>query len=77
VQATLVACAARLSAGEHAHAEFRWSARFSVNDWASPILTFVALGVYADLRIPPDPVRYRQARALATLAALAVNVIKI
>jgi hypothetical protein len=50
---------------------------FSANDWAAPILTFVFLSLYADLRIPTDPDRYRQARALATLAALAVNVITI
>jgi hypothetical protein len=49
----------------------------SANDWAAPILTFVFLTVYADLRAPADPRRYRQARALATLAALAVNVITI
>jgi hypothetical protein len=50
---------------------------FSANDWAAPMLTFVFLTVYADLRPPPDPRRFRQARALATLAALAVNVITI
>ena len=50
---------------------------FSANDWAAPVLTFAFLSVYADLRTPPDPHRYRQTRALATLAALAVNVITI
>ena len=50
---------------------------FSANDWAAPILTFVFLSVYADLRTPPDPRRYHQARAVVTLAALAVNVITI
>jgi hypothetical protein len=50
---------------------------FSANDWAAPMLTFVVLTVYADLRTPPQPHRYRQVRALATLAALAVNVITI
>ena len=50
---------------------------FSANDWAAPVLVFVALGVYADLRVPADPRAYRQARALVTLAALAVNVITI
>jgi hypothetical protein len=50
---------------------------FSANDWAAPMLTFVFLTVYTDLRTPPDPRRYHQARALATLAALAVNVITI
>jgi hypothetical protein len=37
----------------------------------------VALSGYADLRVPPDPLHYRQAQALATLAALAINVITI
>lgn len=50
---------------------------FSANDWAAPVLTFVFLSLFADLRISTDPDRYRQARALATLAALAVNVITI
>src|SRR2546430_12706038 len=50
---------------------------FSANDWAAPILTYITLGCYADLRAPGDPVRYRQVRALATIVALAVNVITI
>ena len=50
---------------------------FSANDWAAPILTFVFLSLFADLRTPTDPNRYRQVRALATLTALAVNVITI
>lgn len=50
---------------------------FSANDWAAPALTFLFLTVFADLRAPADPRRYRQARALATLGALAVNVITI
>ncbi|MGH3529497.1 MAG: hypothetical protein ACRDQI_20070 [Pseudonocardiaceae bacterium] len=50
---------------------------FSANDWAAPILTFVFLSLFADLRAHTDPDRYRQARVLATLAALAVNVITI
>ena len=50
---------------------------FSANDWAAPALTFVFLSLFADLRAPTDPDRYRQTRALATLAALAVNVITI
>jgi hypothetical protein len=50
---------------------------FSANDWAAPILVFVFLSVYADLRVPADAGRYRQVRALATLCALAVNVITI
>jgi hypothetical protein len=50
---------------------------FSANDWAAPILTFVTLSVFADLRVTADPRVYGQARALATLAALVVNVITI
>jgi hypothetical protein len=50
---------------------------FSANDWAAPALTYLFLSVYADLRAPADPRRYRQARALTTLGALAVNVITI
>jgi hypothetical protein len=50
---------------------------FSANDWAAPILVFVFLSVYADLQVPADVGRYRQVRALATLCALAVNVITI
>jgi hypothetical protein len=50
---------------------------FSANDWAAPILTFVVLTVYTDLRAPAELRGYRQARALATLAALAINVITI
>lgn len=50
---------------------------FSANDWAAPVLTFVLLSLFADLRAPPAPDRYRQVRALASVAALAVNVITI
>jgi hypothetical protein len=50
---------------------------FSANDWAAPVLTYVALSVYADLRPPPDPARYRQTRALAALLALVINVLTI
>ena len=50
---------------------------FSANDWAAPVLTYVFLSLYADVRIPADPRRYAQTRALATLASLAVNVITI
>jgi hypothetical protein len=50
---------------------------FSANDWAAPALTYVVLSGYADLRAPADPHRYCQVRALATLGALAVNVITI
>jgi hypothetical protein len=50
---------------------------FSANDWAAPILIYLTLGVYADLRPSSDTARYRQVRALAFVVALAVNVITI
>jgi hypothetical protein len=50
---------------------------FSANDWAAPVLTYLALSVYADLRPPPDPARYRQTRALTALLALVINVVTI
>ena len=50
---------------------------FSANDWAAPVLTYLALSVYADLRPPPDPARYRQTRALAALLAVVINVVTI
>lgn len=50
---------------------------FSANDWLAPVATYLFLTVYADLRPPADPRRYGQARALAVLASLAVNVITI
>ncbi|UJB43137.1 hypothetical protein [Streptomyces sp. A1-5] len=50
---------------------------FSANDWAAPVLTYVFLGTYAQLRTPADPRRYAQASALAVIASLAVNVITI
>lgn len=50
---------------------------FSANDWAAPVLTYVFLGLYAGLRPPADTRRYDQARALAFLASLAVNVVTI
>ncbi len=50
---------------------------FSANDWAAPVLTYVVLSVYGDLRPPSDPARYRQTRALAALIALVINVVTI
>ncbi|WP_432850604.1 hypothetical protein ACQPXB_21660 [Amycolatopsis sp. CA-161197] len=50
---------------------------FSANDWLAPVATYLFLTVYADLRPPADVRRYGQARALAVLASLAVNVITI
>ena len=49
----------------------------AANDWLAPVITYTALGVYAQLRTPADPRRYAQARALATIASLAVNVVTI
>jgi hypothetical protein len=67
---------------------WRWSANmpqlnddglpgFSANDWLAPVLTYVILSAYADLRAPADLRRFAQTCALATIAALAVNVITI
>jgi hypothetical protein len=50
---------------------------FSANDWLAPVLTYLFLGLYADIRAPAQIRRYGQARALATLAALIVNVVTI
>src|SRR5205814_3518449 len=50
---------------------------FSANDWAAPILTYLILRVYADLRPPADPARSRQVRPLPFGLALAVHVITI
>ena len=66
----------------------RWSANmpqlnddglpgFSANDWLAPVLVYVFLAVYADLRSPVEPRRFAQARALAAVAALVVNVVTI
>jgi hypothetical protein len=50
---------------------------FSANDWAAPMLAYLALGGYADLRLPKEPARYKRLRAMAGLICLAVNVITI
>ena len=50
---------------------------FSANDWLAPVLTYVVLAAYADLRTPQEPRRFAPTRALAAIAALAVNVIAI
>ena len=50
---------------------------FSANDWLAPVVTYVALSAYADLRAPADPRRFAQTRALATVAARVVNVVTI
>ena len=67
---------------------WRWSANmpqlnddglpgFSANDWLAPVLTYVVLAAYADLRGPAEPRRFAETRALATIAALVVNVVTI
>ena len=50
---------------------------FSANDWAAPMLAYLVLGGYADLRPPADAARYNQVRALAGLICLVVNVVTI
>jgi hypothetical protein len=50
---------------------------FSANDWLAPVLTYVFVSMYAAGRPPADARRFEQARALAVLASLAVNVITI
>jgi hypothetical protein len=50
---------------------------FSANDWLAPTLTYLWLSVYRNLRPPRDPRSYGKAQALATIVALAVNVITI
>ena len=51
--------------------------RFSANDWLAPVVTDVVLGLYAAVRATGDERRFAQARALAVVIALAVNVITI
>jgi hypothetical protein len=50
---------------------------FSANDWLTPVVTYVGLGLYAAARPPVDAIHWAQARALVTLTAFAVNVITI
>jgi hypothetical protein len=50
---------------------------FSANDWLAPAVTYLFLGWYAQVRPPADARRYGQARVLAAVASLAVNVITI
>jgi hypothetical protein len=50
---------------------------YSANDWLAPVITFVALSIYADLTPPTNPRRFGQVRAAATIVAFAVNVITI
>ena len=50
---------------------------FSANDWLAPIVTYVALSVYAGLFPPSNERRFSEVRAAATITAFAVNVITI
>jgi hypothetical protein len=50
---------------------------FSANDWAAPMLAYLVLIGYPDLRKPKDPTRYNQVRALAGVICLVVNVVTI
>jgi hypothetical protein len=50
---------------------------FSANDWAAPAIAYLSLSVYADLRQPSPEAAFRQVRALAAVACLAINVITI
>jgi hypothetical protein len=53
------------------------AAPFSANDWAAPVLVYVALGCYAGLRPPTDARRFGHIRTALTLISLAVCVITI
>ena len=50
---------------------------FSANDWLAPVMTYIFLSAYADLRSPGDPRRFGQIRAVAVLISLVVNVVTI
>ncbi|HEX9354163.1 MAG TPA: hypothetical protein VF933_10165 [Streptosporangiaceae bacterium] len=50
---------------------------FSANDWAAPVLTYLSLSVYADLRQACRTDAFRVVRALAALACLVINVVTI
>ena len=50
---------------------------FSANDWAAPVLAYLSLSVYADLRKPCPAGAFREVRALAALACLIINVVTI
>ena len=62
---------------EHAAAQQGRPARLVGQRLARPAITYLFLGLYAQARLPADPRRYGQARALATLGSLIVNVITI
>ena len=50
---------------------------FSANDWAAPVLAYLALSVYADLTKPAPADAFRQVRALTAVACLVINVVTI
>ncbi len=50
---------------------------FSANDWLAPVMTYVFLSAYADLRSPADPRHYVQVRTIAVAISLLVNVVTI
>lgn len=50
---------------------------FSANDWLAPVMTYVFLSAYADLRSPVDPRSYGQIRTIAVVISLFVNVVTI
>jgi hypothetical protein len=50
---------------------------FSANDWLAPVVTYAVLGMYATVRRTSHDRRLALARAIAVLAAFAVNVITI
>lgn len=52
-------------------------APFSANDVLSPLVTWVAIGIYTDIRAATTSPPLRRARAAAALLAFAVNVITI
>ncbi len=50
---------------------------FSANDWLAPVVTYLFISVYADLRSPDSSPRFGQARAIAVAVSLFVNVVTI
>jgi hypothetical protein len=50
---------------------------FSANDWLAPVMTYLFLSAYADIRSPRDPQRYGQIRTIAVVISLVVNVVTI
>lgn len=50
---------------------------YSANDWLAPVATYVFVSCYGAVRSHADQRHFNQARALATLASLIVNVVTI